>query len=324
VVDAILGIDIAKESFHAALLEHDAGRSKSFPNNAKGFAQLHAWLRNRKVERVHACLEATGAYGEALAIELCDRGHVVSIVNPARVKGFAQSELVRNKTDAVDAGVIARFCKALSPEPWVAPAPEIRALQSLTRRLASLIDARRQELNRAGVPGIVPLVADSISAHVAHLDEQISALEAQIHDHIDQFPSLRQQRELLLTIPGIGEKTAARLLGELPNVEQFANAKQVSAFAGLAPQLRRSGSSVNGKTRLSKKGNAQLRKALYFPAIVALTYNPIMVRFAGRLKAAGKTNMAILGAVMRKLLHIAYGILKSGKPFDPNYQASHA
>ena len=323
-LDAILGIDIAKETFHAVLLEHDAERSKSFPNNAKGFAQLHAWLRNRKVERVHACLEATGAYGEALASELCDRGHVVSIVNPARVKGFAQSELVRNKTDAVDAGVIARFCKALAPEPWLPPAPEIRALQGLTRRLASLIDARRQELNRAGVPGIVPLVADSISAHVVHLDEQIRALEEQIHDHIDQFPSLRQQRELLVSIPGIGEKTADRLLGELPNVEHFENAKQVSAFAGLAPQHRRSGSSLNGKPRLSKKGNAQLRKALYFPAVVALTHNPIIRRFADRLKAAGKTKMAIIGAIMRKLLHIAYGILKSGKPFDPNYDPTRA
>ncbi len=322
--DAILGIDISKANFHVALLQGEALHAKSFPNNAKGFTQLHAWLRNRCVAQAHACMEATGAYGEALAIELHDHGHTVSIVNPARIKGFAQSELVRTKTDAVDAGVIARFCQALSPTPWVPPSPEIRALQGLTRRLASLIEARQQELNRAETPGIVDAVADSIAAHIAHLDEQIKALETQIHDHIDQHPSLREQRDLLISIPGIGEKTAARVLGELPDIEQFSSAKQVSAYAGLVPQHRRSGSSVFGKPRLSKKGNTKLRKALFFPAVVALNHNPLIKRFAERLKAAGKNNMVIIGAIMRKLLHLVYGILKSRTPFNPNFDTASA
>ena len=322
--DAMLGIDIAKASLHAVLLHDGSEHSRSFPNNAKGFTQIAHWLRNRKVTHVHACLESTGAYGEAVAIALHDAGHTVSIVNPARIKGFAQSELARNKTDALDAGVIARFCKAMAPVPWTPPAPEIRALQALTRRLSSLIDARAQELNRADAPGVVDPVAASIRAHIEHLDGQIRELEIQIADHIDQHPSLREQHDLLASIPGFGTKTSARFIGELPDVTRFDSAKQLSAFIGLSPQRCESGSSVRGRTRLSKRGNARLRKWLYFPAIAAMWFNPILRRFAERLHAAGKNKMVIVGAVMRKLVHLAYGVLKSRRPFNPNFDTKLA
>ncbi len=317
--DAIVGIDIAKANFHAALIDDAGEHARSFPNNAKGFAQLERWLRNRKVTHVHACLEATGAYGDALAIALYEAGHIVSVVNPARVKGVAQSELARNKSDALDAGVIARFCKAMAPPPWSPPSPEIRALQALTRRLCSLIDARAQEYTRAETPGIVEVVADSIRAHIDHLDGQIRELEAQITDHIDRHPTLREQRELLASIPGIGTATSARFIGEVPDVTKFASAKQLSAFIGLSPQQVQSGSSVRRKARLTKRGNARLRKDLYYPAIAAIRFNPIVRRFAERLRAAGKSKMLIIGAVMRKLVHIAYGVLKHRRPFDPNF-----
>jgi transposase len=320
----VLGIDIGKDNFHAVVLEGDGEHAKSFPNNQKGFVQLDAWLRNRKLSQVHACLEATGAYGEALATHLHERGHQVSVVNPARIKGFGQSELVRTKTDAVDAGVIARFCKAQQPELWTPPAPEIRTLQGLTRRLSNLLDARQQEHNRVEIPGVVAPVVASIRAHIDHLSAQITALEQQIHDHIDQHPTLRDRHDLLTTIPGVGAKTAATILGELPDIERFASAKQVSAFVGLSPQLHQSGKSVRGKTRLSKKGNSRLRKALFFPALSALRCNPLITRFAERLRTAGKSKMLIVGAVMRKLLHIVYGILRTGTPFDPKINTAQA
>lgn len=317
--DAILGIDIAKANFHAVLLQDGHEHSYSFPNNAKGFTQLARWLRNRTVTQVHACLEATGAYSEALAHALHEAGHVVSVVNPARVKGFAQSELARNKTDALDAGVIARFCKAMVPKPWTPPSPEVRALQALTRRLSSLIDARAQERTRAETPGIVDAVADSIRAHIAHLDGQIRELEAQITDHIDRHPTLRAQRELLASIPGIGAATSARFIGEVPDIAKFESAKQLSAFIGLSPRQFQSGSSICRRAHLSKCGNARLRKDLYFPAIAAIRFNPILRAFAQRLRDAGKSKMLIIGAVMRKLVHIAYGVLKHRRPFDPNF-----
>jgi transposase len=318
--DGYLGIDVAKANVHAVLIVDEIERKHSFANNDKGFAQLDGWLAHRKVGHVHACMEATGAYAEALAAHLADRGHTVSVVNPARIKGYAQSELTRTKTDPVDAALIARFCKALRPTAWLPPAPEVRELQGLVRRLESLTQTRQQERNRAQMPGVVAPVADSIAALITHLDQQIAALESQIRSHIDRHPKLRQQRDLLESIPGIGAKTTASLLGELPDLTRFTSVKQVAAYAGLSVQQHLSGSSIHGKPRLSKRGNAKLRKALFYPAMVAIRFNPLIREFAQRLRAAGKREKAILGAAMRKLLHIVYGVLRTGRPFNPQRQ----
>jgi len=316
---AILGIDIAKATFHAALLTADSATNKSFPNNAKGFTQLEHWLRNRKVDRVHACIEATGSYGEALAVHLAETGHTVSIVNPARIKGFAISELQRNKTDNIDAGVIARFCKALQPPAWTPPPPAVRELQALVRRRQNLQATRQRELNRRQVPGLPASVERSVEGLVKFLDAEIDQLDELIRKHIDQHPDLRNQTQLLTTIPGIGEATAAVILSEIPDISQFRNVKQLVAFAGLSPRQHTSGSSIHRKSTLSKVGNPRLRSALFFPAIVAMTHNPVLQRAARRLRAAGKSKMVVIGMLMRKLLHLAYGILRSGQPFDPAF-----
>lgn len=319
-----VGIDISKAHFDVVILDDEKSRHRKFSNNVKGFAQLHAWFHNRGVMQAHVCMEATGRYGEELALDLHDHGHVVSVVNPARIKGYAKSQLSRTKTDAADAEIIARFCKAQTPESWVPAAPEVRELQALTRRLANLHEVRQQEVNRSQMPGIVEAVAESIRAHVDHLDAQIKELQQQIADHIDRHPDLRQKAELLTTIPGVGDKTAATLLSELPDVEQFKSAKQVAAHAGLVPAHRQSGSSVHGRSHLSKIGNALLRSSLYFPAIVAMHHNPVMVAFARRLLAAGKAKKLIVAAIMRKLLHMVYGILKTKRPFDAAHQPANA
>jgi len=319
---AVLGIDIAKANFQVTLLSEATERGRSFPNNPKGFAQLDHWLSNRGVDRVHACMEATGTYWEALAVHLARADHVVSVVNPARTKGFAQSELSRNKTDALDAAMIARFCKAVQPEPWTPPTPEVHELQALVRRLDSLQTIRQQELNRQQAPGLSAVVQHSLNEHIAYLELQIAQLEQLIHDHIDHHPQLQQQRDLLTSIPGIGDATAARLLGEIPDIHQFQSPKQLAAFAGVSPRLWQSGSSVRGMTRLAKTGNPRLRKALFYPALVAKVHNPPLRTFARRLEGAGKKKMVVVGALMRKLLHLAYAILKSGAPFDPLYSSA--
>lgn len=321
--ESYLGIDVGKSDLHAALLQDDAEHNKSFSNNPKGLERLDAWLKNRKVVDLHACMEATGPYADAVATHLFDRGHKVSVVNPARIKGFARGELLRTKTDPVDAGLIARFCKALQPDPWQPPAPEIRELQGLVRRLESLKLTRDQERNRAQMPGVVAPVEQSIADHVAHLDQQIDALEQQIRSHINRYPDLREKRDLLITIPGIGEKTVATLLAEVPDMDQFQNAKQIVAYAGLSVCQFESGS-IHRKPRLSKCGNPKLRKSLFFPAMVAIRYNPMLIALAKRLTAAKKHKMVILGAAMRKLLHIVFGVLKSGRPFNPHHHPATA
>jgi transposase len=321
-MQALLGIDIAKATFHAALLVDESSKDKSFPNNHKGFTQLDHWLRNRQVDRVHACLEATGSYGEALALHLADAGHTVSIVNPARIKGFANSELQRNKTDQIDAGVIDRFCKDMQPKAWTPPALEVRELQALVRRRQSLQATRQRELNRQQVPGLPSTVQRSVDDLVRFLDAEITHLDKLIHEHIDQHPRLRTQTDLLTSIPGIGAATAATLISEIPDVAQFATVKQLVAFAGLSPRQHQSGSSIHRKASLAKIGNPRLRKALFYPAMVAMIHNPPLHATAMRLRSAGKSKMAILGALMRKLLHLAYGILKSQRAFDPAYRSA--
>ncbi len=154
---------------------------------------------------------------------------------------------------------------------------------------------------------------------IATLDEQIAQVERKIRQHFDDHPDLKRRRDLLTSIPGIGQTTAGSILSEIPHLDRFQSAKAVAAFAGLSPRERRSGTSIHGRTRLCKTGNARIRKALYMPAMVALRFNPTLRIFAERLLAAGKHKRLVIGAVMRKLLVLAYGILRSGVAFDANY-----
>jgi transposase len=316
----ILGLDISKANFDAALILGDAKpRHKAFPNTPAGFERLQEWLTKQEWfdgRTVHACLEATNTYGDALARFLHAQGHTVSIVNPAQIKAFGGSQLSRTKTDKADALRIAQFCQMHQPPPWTPPTPEAAALQALVRRLESLQEMRQMEQNRLDTSS--PIIRDEIQDHITYLDTQMEKAEQAIRDHINQNPTLKKQRDLLISIPGIADTTAAAILAEIMDVSQFTDARQVAAFAGLVPRLRQSGSSVRGRASLSKIGSSRLRKSLYFPAMAALRFNPCIKSMGERLKLAGKCKMVILGAAMRKLLCIAFGVLKSGRPFDPN------
>ena len=314
----VLGLDVGKRELHAVLLQNDRAASKSVPNSPSGLVQLRTWLKNRKVSRVHACLEATGGWSEDVGIALSDAGHIVSLVNPSRVKAFAQSEGLRTKTDRVDAASIARFCRMHVPEPWTPPTLEIRALQGLVRRHQSLVEMRTEEQNRLGAPLLTAPVKVSITATIAHLERELERVDREIAQLFDQYPPLGRQRDLLLSIPGIGATTAARILGEMPNIAEFRDVKAVGAYAGLSPRHYESGS-IRKPSRLAKSGNANLRRALYWPAVSAMRHNPILRPFAERLRERGKPKMTVIAALMRKLLTLAYGVLKSGRPFDPTY-----
>lgn len=243
----------------------------------------------------------------------------MSVVNPAAIKAYAQSRLSRTKTDRVDATLIASFCAERRPPAWAPPAPELREWQALVRRLDSLVEMRTMEENRLAAGVTVEAVRASLEESIAYLSAQIKKTEALIRSHIDSHPGLRRQRELLDSIPGVGEATAAALLAEVPDIKQYGSARQVAAFAGLVPRERQSGSSVRGRVRLSKIGNPRLRKALYFPAITALRCSPFFQAWAEGLRQRGKSKMAVVGAAMRKLVHLAYGVLKTGRPFDPDW-----
>jgi transposase len=316
-MEAVLGIDMAKAKFDVALQEPDGRvRRKSCPNTPAGFRELDAWLRRHGVARVHACLEATGTYGDALATWLFDAGHGVSVVNPLRIHAFAASQLSRTKTDRTDAALIARFCATQQPGLWTPIPREIRDLQALVRRLDALHEMRTQETNRLASGAATTAVARSIATVIETLTDEIAAVQAQIRDHFTQHPGLRSQRDLLTSIPGIGDTTAAVLLAELFD-KRYSSARQAAAFAGVIPRIVESGT-LRRPGRLSKIGPGRLRKALYFPALAGLRCNPTLQSLRARLRAKGKVPMVIIGAAMRKLIHIAYGVLKSQRAYDPH------
>jgi transposase len=229
---------------------------------------------------------------------------------------------VRTKTDRVDAELIARFTQAQAPPQWTPLPPEVRELQALVRRLESLIEMRVAEENRLSSGIAVDSVRRSVEEHLAYLTQEIKRTEELIRNQINSNPTLKQQSELLDTIPGIAETTAALLLAEITDITQYRSARQVAAYAGLVPRERQSGSSVRGRTQLSKIGNARLRRALYFPAITALRCSPFFQAWAEGLLKRGKSKMSVICAVMRKLIHLAYGVLQNGKEFDPQWAKS--
>ena len=315
-----IGIDMSKEKFNAFLTLAEGSYHLEFENRREGFRSFWKWLKKRRVKEAHVCLEATGRYGDALARFLYEKGLKVSVVNPRRIKAYAESKLSRNKTDRVDAEIIEDFCRTQNPGLWEPPAPEVEALQMMTRHLEALKKMRAQERNRLASGVTEPVVQTSIEAHIAYLDEAIANLEQEIQNHIDQHPHLKEKADLLQSIPGIGKTTAATLLAEIKDIDQFDEAADLAAYAGLTPGRYQSGASVRKRPHLSKIGNAVLRKALYFPALVAQRHNPLVRRLVERLAARGKPPMVIQGAAMRKLLHIVFGVWKHQRPFDPHIE----
>lgn len=313
-----LGIDIAKASFEVCLTHDEQQWRGEFANSASGYEKLGRWLKKRRVDELWACLEATGRYGEELTAWLHEQGYQVSVLNPQVSHHYAKTQMRRNKSDRIDAALLARYVAREEPLLWQPPPEAARVLQALTRRLSVLQESVTAETNRLQAGTHPPAVATSLQETIAFLRQQIEQVKAEIEQHIDDHPDLRQQRDLLTSIKGIGDHSAAIILGELPAVDRFDHVKQVTAFAGLTP-----GQLQSGQTRrdggLVKMGSKQLRTALFLPALSAMRHNPLLKAFADRLRQRGKGKMTIVGAVMRKLLHLIYGVLKHQQPFDPYY-----
>ena len=313
-----VGIDISKKSLDVALLRNNKYKHKSFSNNEKGYEELGKWLLFYQANQAHCCMEATGIYGEKVAEYLYKEGYKVSVENAAKISSFAKAQLSRNKTDKADAKLIAQYCEACKPELFTPVPKEVKEIKELVRHLTELKEAKVQQSNRLeSIESLI--VRGSVETVVKAIDKEIEEIEKLIKKHIDSNPSLKADKELLKTIPGIGETTASLLLAEIPEIKHFSSAKKLAAYTGLSPSQYQSGSSVRKKTRICKIGNSRIRKALYFPAITAIKHNPILREFSQRLAAKGKHNIAIICAVMRKLLHLAFGVLRSGKAFDPNF-----
>ncbi|MCS3683860.1 IS110 family transposase [Salinibacter ruber] len=309
-----------KEALEVALRgDEEAIARTTVANDSDGHDELLRWLQDQGSgpEETSVCMEASGDFEKAIAQRLYEENYRVSVVNPRRIKGYASSQLQRTKTDPADASLIARFGWREDPRPWEPPSAAESRLQELTRARQALKKEKTRTQNRLDE-------AEDEAVRRAHrglleeIERQIEDLEEEIEEHVEENPKLERECSLLETIPGVGLQTAAIVISELGSPERFESARQAAAYAGLVPSHHQSGTSVRGNPRMSKVGNGRLRRAMYFPAMTALRFNSAVKAFGDRLKNQGKEKMVVVGAAMRKLLHICYGVLKSGRPFDPS------
>ncbi|MDO6570065.1 IS110 family transposase [Gilvimarinus sp. 2_MG-2023] len=317
--DVAVGIDVSKSKLDICIARDGKYKSKSLSNTKSGHKELTKWLEAQGVtSETPVALEATGPYSEAIAIHLSDNAWCVSVINPARISGFAKSELARNKTDKADAKLIARFALRADLEIWQPLTPAVRELRALVDRLQALSDMRQQELNRIeGLSETAQLtVKEMIMDHVQWLEKQIDSIKSDIDDHIDGNTELKQDAELIESIPGMGRRSTAQFLAYIGDVRRFKNAKALAAFIGVTPRQKQSGTSIKGRSSLSRTGHNAARKSLFMPGMVAKRFNPVIIAASARLEARGLTPKAIVGASMRRLVHMIYGVVKSGTHFN--------
>ncbi|MFS2220976.1 IS110 family transposase [Pantoea sp. B65] len=325
-----LGVDISKQKFDVCLLpEGSSGKKKSkvFKNAPGADRELKTWLLRQKCDpaQVTVVMEATSVYHENLAFALHhDSTVTVCMANPQRVREFARGMGILTKNDTVDAFVLACYGELKQPEPWVPPAPEVRKLRALLRRRDALQEDVQRTLNRLekALSTQTPReVITSLKRTRQWLQKELERIEQLIADHINNHPGLKEDLDLLKSIKCVKDKTGQMMLAVL-RAGEFRSASQVAAYLGLVPVERSSGSSVWHRPRMSKAGPPEVRAKLYVAALSAIRYNAQGKALYERLLARGTAKKAAVGAVMRKLVHLCYGVLKTRQPWDANYAAT--
>jgi transposase len=322
----VVGVDVSKAKIDVMWLKDPVtlkGKSKVLSNDAAGHGELLQWLAKnieQPYESIHVVMEATSIYHEALAYYLHERKVKVSIVNPAHVRDFAKGLGTVHKTDKKDSFILARYGALVAPALWQPESPEIRMLKALLARLDALnADLMREEnrLEKAGFSQSSSIVIESLEKMISALKVERDHIESEIDDHIDRNPDLKRDAQLLRSIPGIGPVMSRLMLCVLRS-RPFQCAAECAAFLGVIPKLRESGI-FRGRAALSKKGSPMMRAKLYMSAIVASQYNPDIRAQRERLMRKGKTKMQALGAAMRKLVHICFGVIKHQTEYSPQH-----
>ncbi|MDH5407826.1 MAG: IS110 family transposase [Gammaproteobacteria bacterium] len=320
----IIGIDVSKTKLDCLWLKDAVtgkAKSKVFPNTEKGYQALNVWIEKQIQQPIgvsHVVVEATGIYHENLAYALFKSGVQVSIINPAQINNYAKSLGTRSKTDKKDSMVIARYGATQRPRLWQPEPDEIRILKALIARLEALeqdIGREENRLEKVQIACASDEVTTSIKTVLAQLKKEKQRLESLIDQHIDQNPGLKKDRQLLESIPGVGP-VISRYMMAIIRSREFVSAPQCAAYLGLVPIAHESGSSIRGRARLSKAGNAKVRAKLYMAAVVSIQYNPAIKIQYERLLKNGKVKMSALCAAMRKLVHICFGVLKHQQPYQ--------
>lgn len=314
---AYLGIDVAKDTLDVVL--HLAGQKvhRVFANSPLGFVALHGWLRSLPAQQFLICLEATGSYSDGIAHFLAEQGYAVAVLNPAILVHYRKSENIRSKNDKLDAELLARYGQEKRPRLWKPVPPDVLTLRLLLAYRDDVLGMLRQERNRLHAGRLTTWTRAQIEQHSQQLAQRLKAAEQQLKAHLTDSPELLSIWLRLQTIPGIGWLTAASLIASIGEISRFARVGALVSLAGLAIKEQDSGTSVHGRPQIDRHGHAHLRQVLYWCAITAMRTDPQIGAWAQRLRQRGKPNKIVIVAVMRKLLHIAYGVWKSGTDYDP-------
>lgn len=311
-----VGVDVAKDKFDVALCLNNNYYQYCFNNDRKGHKAFLKWLK-KYTQISWVCMEATGHYSELIADFLINHQIRVSIVNPLQIKSFARARLSRNKTDALDAKLIADYCKIMQPRVFVARSESQKTLKDLTNLLDTL-KAQHIKLSNQLHSAQSQIAKKVIRKLLKELEKEIIRVEKQLADLVKSNPSLEEKMTLITSIKGVGKLTAYKVLSHVPDMNCFANAKQFAAYIGISPRQHQSGK-YRGKTTISRLGDGRLRKAFYMAALVTKRHNEHLQSFVSRLQQKGKAPKTIICAVMRKLAHLIYGVLKSKQSFNVEF-----
>lgn len=320
------GIDVAAKTFTVSWTLDRSRYTQpiTLPQTSDGFASLQQHLRALQIppQQTLIVLEATGSYWLRLAVTLHTAGYILSVANPLQVHHWAKSLSRRGKSDPLDARMLTQYAVERQPRPW-SPPPEVyhELRQRLTTR-EGLMAMRQQARNQLHAlhqwPVQVIAAQQAIEHIVAELDKQIAILDAAIVQVL-RDGAWAASAELMQTVTGIGPLTTAWVLVLTVNWELCPSAEAATNYAGLSPLVRESGTSVRGRAKLGRGGNARLRTAFYRATINAARFNPIIKAFYERLRAAGKPRKVARCAAARKLLHLTYAVVRKEQAFDPTY-----
>lgn len=311
-----VGVDVAKDKFDVAILINNRYKHLIYSNDSKGHAEFAQWLI-QNTTRPWVCMEATGHYSESIADFLSKKEIKVSVVNPFQVKSFAKASLARNKNDIIDSRINREFCKCMQPRVY-SPAPnEQKQLKGLMK-LLDMLKGQLVQLNNQLHSLHEDMARNILIKLIKKLEKEITQIESKMAELINDTPLLKEKMSLITSIKGVGKLTAYRVLALMPDVSSFQTAKQFAAYIGITPKQHQSGKLI-GKTTISRLGDSRLRKALYMAALVAKKHNKSLTAFVARLEKKAKTPKTIVCAVMRKLAHIIFGVLKSKLSFNENF-----
>lgn len=322
-----LGIDVSKASFDAAIQIPGGFARSKFPRSHSGARQCLDWVHQKLPGTPFACvMEATGGYSKPLAcwlMEIQPELHV-AIAQPFRVRHFTQALGQRNKTDALDAVVLARFGSVFLPRAFHPMPNAYERLRALERERDALVRSATAMENREEVPSEDRVAQKVRLRMLRHTRKAIEELDGAILSLIRSEEALAQDARRLQTIPGVGPVLAATLMGELGDLRAFGHPKQLAHFVGVAPVVRTSGTSVEARPHMSKRGNSRVRRVLYLGAMAAIRAEGPFQETYQHLLAEGKVPMSALGAIMRKLLVVCRGVLINNEDYNPTRVSVHA